>query len=377
MPRDKPLWRFDVITGVEDRTVILQRIHHAMVDGAPAVELSLLLSDLQRQPAQLPPETEPWNPPPLPAPAELAAEAATDNAKALLDLKIPQLDGDHGDLLRRAGETMARFVSEPVVTAPWNAGAVGPKRKLAWHAASFGDLRQIRRAFGGTLNDVVLAVFVEAAARYLEEKGESTQDGQLRLMCPVNVRREGDEGAMGNQVSALFPMFKAHTLGVIERLKQVRWETERLKQNRDAHAMSLMMDSVPELPPVTMAPTMLVGGQFDPTKPAAAFPMPIPPQFGPRMPNFGINFTLTNVPGVQTPQYLAGHEVLDVLGMMMLTGNLGYGVAIYSYNQRVYFNLTGETRLMPDVERMRDLVVATYDELLGLAQIELSAQAAG
>jgi WS/DGAT/MGAT family acyltransferase len=377
LPRDQPLWRMDIIVGVPQRTIIMQRAHHAMLDGASAVELSLLLFDLQKKPAEFPPEKTPWNPPPLPSAAALVAEAMQENARQLLNGKFPDLRGEHGELLRRAGETLSKFISEPAMTAPWNAGLVGPKRLFRTHSASFSDLRTIRRAFGGTLNDVVLTAFIEGAARYLEEKGERTQDARLRVMCPVNVRHEDDKGAMGNRVSAIFPMFEAATLGVLERLKRVRWETERLKQNRDAQAMSLMMESAPQIPPLAMAPTLLVGTQFDPTRVAARFPLPVAPQFAPRLPNFGFNFTLTNVPGVQTPQYLAGHEVLDLFGMMMLGGNLGYGVAIYTYNQRVIFNFTAEARLMPDLERMRDHVVAVYEELLALAQAEVFAQAAG
>ena len=377
--RDKPLWRIDVLEGVPGKTLVMQRTHHAMLDGASAVELSLVLFDLQKEPTEFPPEKTPWNPPPLPTPGELLAEAAEEGAQHFMGLagNLPSLEGEQGELLRRAGETVSRFVTEPALTAPWNAGVIGPHRKLVWHIASFADLRTIRRAFGGTLNDVVLAVFIEGAARYLAEKGERVQGGKLRVMCPVNVRHEDDQGVMGNRVSALFPMFEAEVLGVTERLKRVRWETERLKQNRDAQAMSLMMDSTPEVPPVAMAPTLLVGTQFDPTRVAAQFPLPVLPQFFPRMPNFGFNFTLTNVPGVQTAQYIAGHEVQDVHGVMMLSGNLGYGVAIYSYNQRVYFTFTAESRLLPDVDRMRDLVAGAYDELLELAHVELVGQAAG
>ena len=48
----------------------------------------------------------------------------------------------------------------------------------------------IRKALGGTLNDIAVTVVAEAAARYLTAKKEPTAGESLRLMCPVNVRDE-------------------------------------------------------------------------------------------------------------------------------------------------------------------------------------------
>ena len=52
MPRDQPLWMMYLIQGVKDRTVLLQAGHHAMVDGASGVDISLVLFDLQKNAPQ-------------------------------------------------------------------------------------------------------------------------------------------------------------------------------------------------------------------------------------------------------------------------------------------------------------------------------------
>ena len=82
----------------------------------------------------------------------------------------------------------------------------------------------------------------------------------------------------------------------------------------------------------------------------------------------GFNFTCTNVPGVQVPQYIAGHQVLDVLAMLMLGGVLGYGLAVTSYNKQLYFTLVCDPGLMPDIERMADSVDSAFKELLAAAR---------
>ncbi|MCZ6657280.1 MAG: WS/DGAT domain-containing protein, partial [Gammaproteobacteria bacterium] len=89
----------------------------------------------------------------------------------------------------------------------------------------------------------------------------------------------------------------------------------------------------------------------------------------------GFNFTCTNVPGVQVPQYMAGHKVLDTYATLMLSGTLGYGVVVVSYDQRLYFNFTSDPRLMPDVELMRSGVDDAFAELLDLARTQSAAQA--
>ena len=81
------------------------------------------------------------------------------------------------------------------------------------------------------------------------------------------------------------------------------------------------------------------------------------------MPASGINFVATNVPGVQVPQYWCGHRCLDQIGLVPLGGNLGYGVAILSYNQNLYLGMIAEARMMPDVELMKSYVSEAFEEL--------------
>ncbi len=379
LPRDRPLWLTYVIEGVKERTVLLQLGHHTMADGASGVDISLALFDLQAKAPAPPPEKTPWRPAPLPAPLALTAEAVreqVESAVAQNPLTAPRLGGERLEMLRRAGESMTRFVAEPVMMAPWNAGLVGPKRGFAWRRYGFGEFREVRRRFGGTINDVVLAVVAEGAARYLRAHKEAATGQNLRVMCPVNVRREDERGALGNRVSGIFPIFSAAPMDIVERLRKVRQETEQIKQNREAQAMQLMMDSAPSLPPVAMAPALLVGSPFDPTALAAQLPSPRLPRLAPPLPMAGFNFTCTNVPGVQVPQYLAGRQVLDALALLMLGGQLGYGVAATSYNKQIYFSFVCEPRLMPDVGLMADCVDGAFAELRTAAQKAAPAKAA-
>jgi hypothetical protein len=239
---------------------------------------------------------------------------------------------------------------------------------MRWSRHEFSEFREIRRAFGGTINDVVLTAVSEGAARYLAQHDEDGTGKHFRIMCPVSVRTEDEQGALGNRVSGIFPMLPAWPMDVLERLQAVRAEMEQIKDNEEAQALTLMNETSTSVPAMAMAPTLLVGTPFDPTALAARFPAPVLPKLGPRPPFYGFNFTCTNVPGVQVPQYLAGHQVEFMLGLLMLSGTLGYGVAVGSYNQQMLFNYIAEDRLMPDLETMSDAVGAAFAELLAEAR---------
>ncbi len=378
MDRNRPLWKTFVVSGVPDRTLLLQQVHHAMIDGASAVHLSTVLMDFQADASPPAPPDQPWRPAPPPSNADLVREAIAETAERFVQhnpIRTMLRDEESRVLMQRAVETMSRLVTRPAMATPWNAGLVGPKRTTRWFTHGFSELREIRRAFGGTVNDVVLTVVTEGAARYLDVHDEPANDRYLRVMCPVNVRAEEEGGALGNRVSAIFPMLPAWTMNPVQRLYRVVEETGRIKQRREAQALTLMQESGVAVPPVAMAPLQLVGTPMDPTQWLARNPPPVPPRLGFRPPLFGFNFTCTNVPGVQVPQYVAGHEVLESTGIMMLGGTLGYGVAVTSYNQKMIFGFTAEPRLLPDLDRMAGLVEAALVELLEAARQKASAAA--
>lgn len=370
LSRDQPLWMVYVITGVPGRTLLLQATHHAMIDGASGIEV--LATIFAFEPDYQPPARgeNRWQPEPTPEPVDLFRNAMSENLARLRNANYADLlpSGEQSRrLLQRAARIGANFVARPAITAPFNAGMVGPKRRLRWLKVSFSEIREIRRALGGTINDIVLTIVSEGVARYLVDHAESVDDQQLRIMCPVNVRTEDKKGALGNQVSAIFPMLPAWPIKPAQRLSTVMAETDRIKGNNEAQALTLVQESAPEPWPLALWPTQLTGTAMDPTALAARFPTPaLPKQVRP--PNFGINFVCTNVPGMQVPQYICGHEVTDQVGMLLLSGNLGLGVTILSYNKTLFISFMSEPRLLPDVETMVAHCQASFDELLESAR---------
>ena len=368
LDRNRPLWMMYVLEGVPDRTIVASMMHHAIIDGASGVDLTTVMYDFEPDAADPPaPESQP-KVEPLPNPLELFAEAASENTMNMfranpLETLAENMDPERRELQSRALEVMRELTSRPVLLAPWNAGIVGPKRKLAWVRYELDDFRAIRKGFGGTINDIALTVVSEVMARYLAHHKLETRDQYLRLMCPVNVRSEDESGALGNRVSGMYPTLPAWPMELAERHEFVRKEMERRKEDHEAQALRLLME-VPTGPPVAMGPMLLVGTPFDPTLAQAQMPLPLPPRPTSPAPFYGFNFTLTNVPGVQTSLYLCGHELLEQTGTLMLGGTLGFGSVVFSYARRLYFSFTSEARLLPDLDRVRDCTTEVMDEML-------------
>ncbi|MBE3604335.1 wax ester/triacylglycerol synthase family O-acyltransferase [bacterium] len=378
LDRNKPLWEMHLFQGLpRGRSAVVWKVHHCLVDGVSGMELLTVALDFR---AEAPPPEQPalpWRPQPLPSALRRFATALVDLAQNRLN-EARQLAGmidAPREALKRAA-TIANYAAKltamlgrRIVAAPWNAGLVSPARSLAWLKVSFADLRSIRNALGGTANDVVLAILSEAAARYLAEHGVRTDHAPLRIGCPVNVRRGAESGALGNRVSMMFPEFASEPMDAIERLQAVIRETNRIKSAGDAQALELMMELGDLVAPMLLGMGSLVGtnavdaaSKLAALAPRVARVAPLPPP--------GINFIATNVPGAQVPLYLAGREMVEMVGLVPLGANLGYNVAIVSYNQTLVFGMMAEPRLMPDVDRMRDLAGDVFNELMAAAKAQ-------
>jgi WS/DGAT/MGAT family acyltransferase len=372
LDRSRPLWCMTLCEGMPGRSFVLFEMHHCLVDGVSGFDLMNRLMDFtpNPEPALAPPaEVKP--------PASLPSTCET-YVRALRDLIVQQLDSatrtalefmrdplggirqaqELADSMRVMNESMQR----PAIATPWNTGVVTQERSVAWLKFPFDDFRAMRRACGGTVNDLVLTLLSEAAARYLKEHGWPT-DGNLRIGCPVNVRRPGEQITLENRVSIMMQMMPARPMDLIERLLLIVAATKRQKDAGLPYVVDQMTSANPLPPALAAAMGRAAAQQMEASAQFIKATNWKPSPSGPYVPVTGINFMATNVPGPQTPWYFAGHEVTEMVGAIPLVGNLGLGVVIMSYNQQLCISLTAEPRLLPDVDRLRELVHETFEEL--------------
>jgi hypothetical protein len=159
------------------------------------------------------------------------------------------------------------------------------------------------------------------------------------------------------------PMTPARPMDVVERLKLIIAETRRIKESGAPQAIE-RMTSTNTVPPALLAAIGLIGARL--LEAAAQFvkatnAKPTPTGLNP--PVTGINFMATNVPGPQTPWYLAGSKITEWVCAISLAANLGLGVVITSYNQQIFVSMVAEPRLVTDLDRLKGFVQEAFDEL--------------
>jgi diacylglycerol O-acyltransferase len=374
LDRGRPLWETHLFHGIEgDRTAVVWKMHHCLVDGVSGMELLSASLDL-RPDLPAPGAPEPFRPDPLPTPAksfllgflDIVQNRVTEAQRLARLLERPDAAAKRLARVAYIAGRLAQMAWRPIVAAPWNARLVTAERSLTYLKLPFDRLRAIRNALGGTVNDAVLTILGEAAVRYLAYHGVDTGGAPLRIGCPVSVRRQRDRGSLGNRVSMMFVECPAASMRAEERLAAIIRTTSALKTTGEAAAVELLVEASEWLPPAllglgsiltTSAADALVW--LNEAVPVASRIFALPPP--------GINFIATNVPGAQIPMYLAGRRMTSMIGCVPLAANIGYSVAIVTYNGQLVFGLLAEPKLMPDVDRMRDYAAEVSEELIAAA----------
>lgn len=355
MDRNRPLWDMTVVDGLSGgRSALISRVHHCLVDGVSGVGLINILLDPQLQ-AQNGHKLKAPHAPQLPGPTTALANALVSSysemVERILSAQSAALNVTQAlmsDQALHGWSQLSRLVPEllsPVERLPFNQPCVG-ERRVAWSEVSIPEVCAIRQACGGTLNDVVLTTVTGAVRRYAELHGSPVKNRLLRLMVPVNIRRNGDHNGLGNQVSMLPVSIPLDIRDPVKLLDAVRQRTEAMKTARVADLLHLFATWMGTTPVPLQA---LMG-------PLASL-LPVPP----------FNMVCTNVPGPPVPLYALGRKMVTFYPYVPIGNDMGVGCAIQSYNQVLYFGLTADTAAAPDVARLKRFLDQSFEELRAAA----------
>ena len=113
-------------------------------------------------------------------------------------------------------------------------GPIGPHRRWSWARSSLADVKQIRQALPGTVNDVVLAVITRGFRDLLLGRGAEVEGRVVRTLVPVSVRSEQERGTYNNRVSGMFPDLPVGIADPVERLENIRQQMDGLKESKMA-----------------------------------------------------------------------------------------------------------------------------------------------
>jgi WS/DGAT/MGAT family acyltransferase len=227
---------------------------------------------------------------------------------------------------------------------------IGPHRRFEMFDLPLAEIRKIRRAVRGTVNDVILSVVAGALRRWLESRAE-TPGPDLRALVPVSMRGAHDRNTFGNQVSAVFCPLPVGEPNPLERLRKVRDSMKGIKEGGQAVAAAALA-SLSDFAP----PTLL----------AQAARLQAVTRF--------FNLVITNVPGPQFPLYLLGQKLRGCYPQVPLAAQQSIGVALLSYHGSVCVGLLADLEVR-DLGAFGGAMRAALDELLAAAEAASQADA--
>ncbi len=353
LDRSKPLWEMWLIEGLEDdRFALITKTHHSLIDGIAGVDLATILFDLSPDP---PPPALPrnaWKPHAEPGTASLVAAGLLGAARAGVALADGAVEAlMHPDRALHRAREVAEGIGEivwaglnPAPETPLNV-PIGPHRRFVGVTARLEDFKAVKDAFGGTVNDVVLAVVAGALRDFLIARGRRTEGVELRALVPVSVRTEHDEHGSGNRIVVMRGPLPVYISDPLNRLRFVSQAMDGLKESKQALGAEVIAGAQNFAPPTILAQASRLN-------------------FSTRL----FNLIVTNVPGPQFPLYVLGREMLQAIPVAFLPENHALAIAIMSYNGQMNFGLLGDFDALPDIDAIGDGIAQQLDTLLELAR---------
>jgi WS/DGAT/MGAT family acyltransferase len=356
LDRHKPLWEMWLVEGLEHgHWAIVSKVHHCMVDGVSGTDLLTVVLDPAPEPT--PPLPDVWEPEPEPNDVQLVRDAIVD----LVVRPYEQLRAVRAST--RAPRQAAKHVAEvakglrawtgvvrPTPVSSIN-GPIGPHRRWDWARTTLTDVKHVRHALGGTVNDVVLTVLTRGFRDLLLARDEDVDGRVVRTLVPVSVRTPGERGTYNNRVSAMIAELPVGVEDPGERLDAIRAQMDGLKESKQAVAGEVLTSLS------GFAPSLLLA---------------LGTRVAMRIPQRNVNTVTTNVPGPQVQLYACGRPMIEAFPFVPLASSVRIGVAIFSYNGMLNYGVTGDYDTAPDISALCGGVEAGMTELIKLADATIS-----
>lgn len=345
---NRPLWEMWFVEGLEGgKFAVISKIHHCMIDGVSGADLLAGFMQATPEGGEAAASAPRWVPRPAPTPQQLLADEIA--RRASLPAKAAQAGlGALRDPVGTAGgvRDAVSSVAEALGAGLGSASAtplnddVGPYRRFDWTRTPIAEAREIKEKLGGTLNDVVLAVVSGAMRRFLQRRAVDPDGLDFRAMLPVNVRRQGQHGKLGNRVAFLMARLPVGEKEPIARYEQVVATTRALKASGTVQGSELLEE---------LSDWVMTTLFSDVSRLAAK--------------TRSFNMVVTNVPGPQIPVYLMGAKMESIYPLVPLFENQGLGIALFSYDGQFYWGFNADWDAVPDLHDLVELVLQEFEVL--------------
>ena len=330
--RDRPLWQFVVIEGLDSGEVALySKVHHALLDGQGGIALAQVLLDAHPSKRGLGLEAAAAAPDKSRHRVKKSVGASAPNfAKLVRDL--PALLKAATDAARGAGSLLGKL-RDSVMLAPrtlFNA-QVGAQRSYAVASLPLDAVKRVARHFGTSLNDVVLALCASTLRDYLLRRKALPAESLIAAM-PVSLRAAGD-ASVNNQVSMVQCALRTDIADPVERLAAIAAATGSLKR-QVASVRGWIPTDFPGLAAPIWAPALSrlwAQGRIAERLPSLA------------------NLVVSNVPGPPMTLYMAGAKIVHYYPVSIVTHGLGLNITVNSYAGWLEFGVIAGKEIAPKV----------------------------
>lgn len=350
LDRAHPLWEMTLLDGLEGgRWAIAAKVHHCLIDGMSGASVTTLILDAEPDPGQgsmgLLGTFEP--PPDNERRVRWPLSAVTDAVRGGVD--VARHPHKLGEMLARSRGLVELLIRDEIRGAPRTSinVEIGAGRRMAAVAVPLEELKEIKRALGGTVNDVILAASAGGLRRLLRSRGEELHPRGIRAMVPVSVRSDSEKVALGNRVSSLFVDLAAAEPDPLARYRKTVAAAEELKHGSQAASSEAVVGLAGYAPPVLHAAVAQLS-------------------FTPRL----FNVTITNIPGPQMPLYALGARLRRIIPLVPIFAYHAVGIAVASYDGEVVFGVSGDRASVPDLDVLAVGIEESIAELLELARAD-------
>jgi WS/DGAT/MGAT family acyltransferase len=354
LDRGRPLWELYVIHGLPDgRVALLTKIHHAVVDGISGNEIMAVLLDPEPAGRVIDPPPPDQAPTSIPRDREMlvrglrglprqplrALRSLPTTVAGFTDLPganalpgVPTLSHVYSRVRRTFGSDESTSILEVTKArapmTPFN-GPVSAHRRFAFGSLSLDAVRQVRREFGTTVNDVVVTLCAGAVRDWLLER-DALPEEPLVALVPMSVRKRSERGAWGNRISMMIVPIPTNEPDPATRLQRTHELLRSAKERHSALPASLLTDATAFIPPAVAS--LAARNTVD------ILSRTRPP----------LNLVISNVPGPRTSLYCAGAEMVSNYPLSVVVDGVGLNITVVSYKNRVDFGIVGDREQIDD-----------------------------
>jgi diacylglycerol O-acyltransferase len=355
---DVPLWEMWFIEGLEGgRVAVVTKVHHACIDGVAG---SMMLGRLFTTHPEEPPAASNMEKERDIAPLPSEIELLTRSLGSLLDTPMRvaraarETASSVGKLIRLRGSRTRDSTALPFQAPPSSLNQpITSRRNFAFCCVPLEQVKQIKRAFGVTVNDVVVAMCGGALRAYLEHRDE-LPDASLLAAIPVSVRSEDQAASFGNSVSGMFATLATDLKDPLERLHAVSRGTRNAKDLYAVGIENAVMEWAGVPRPIAFSLLVRLLSWLD-------LSGRLPPIF---------NLLISNVPGPPMPIYAAGAQLLACYPIGPLMDRIALNVSVLSCSGEVGFGFLSCPDVVEDPWAIADRIPHALEELVAAAQMD-------